>query len=402
MLLAYMPGVFLMSALAGEEFKQGVKLVNEKRFAEATKVLKKAVLAEPTNANALYYLALSWHYQGRTSDALVNYQAILKKFPGTDAANRAYQAISAMSLPPGTTEGQWHPKPATSSTQGSVRTFSGGSSSATVQSYGASSLPEQSTIFFEKGDAGLKVDCFINNRPIKMVFDTGATGIVVGKNQLEEMGIRPPDGAATGQSGGSSNTSLQSYWMMNADVKVGTIVRQNFPIKVLSYNAAAPLLGQSFIQDFEYSIDRNGGVIRLKRKGSGGGGGSSTHGGYSVPFTWEGPKMLVNVEVNGRPYPMYFDTGNSASAVSFGMDDLKALNITPEDGEVTSTSGVSGSGSGLKFKIKRLKLGPIEKYDIPVIAHYQSMGRPLVGQDLYEGFEYTVDNDAKMIRFIRR
>ncbi len=401
-LLVSVPGNFLTSALAGEEFKQGVKLVNEKRFAEATKVLKKAVLAEPTNANALYYLALSWHYQGRTSDALVNYQAILKKFPGTDAANRAYQAISVMSLPPGTTEAQWYPKPATSSAQGSVRTYSGGSSSATVQSYGASSLPEQSTIFFEKGDAGLKVDCFINNRPIKMVFDTGATGIVVGKNQLEEMGIRPPEGAASGQSGGSSNTTLQSFWMMNADVKVGTIVRQNFPIKVLSYNSAPPLLGQSFIQDFEYSIDRNGGVIRLKRKGSGGGGGSSAHGGYSVPFTWEGPKMLVNVEVNGRPYPMYFDTGNSASAVSFGMDDLKALNITPDDGEVTSTSGVSGSGSGLKFKIKRLKLGPIEKYDIPVIAHYQSMGRPLVGQDLYEGFEYTVDNDAKMIRFIRR
>lgn len=403
-LLAYMPGVFLSSAQAGEEFKQGVKLINERRFAEATKVLKKAVLAEPNNPNALYYLALSWHYQGKTSDALVNYQAILRKFPGTDAGNRAYQAISAMNRPTGTTDAQWYPKAATSSSQGAIGTYSSGSSNASVRSYGSSSnLPEQSTIFFEKGDAGLKVDCFINNRPIKMVFDTGATGIVVGKNQLEEMGIRPPEGAASGQSGGSSNTTLQSFWMMNADVKVGTIVRQNFPIKVLSYNSAPPLLGQSFIQDFEYSIDRNGGVIRLKRKGSGsGGGGSAAHGGYGVPFTWEGPKMLVNVEVNGRPYPMYFDTGNSASAVSFGMDDLKALNITPDDGEAVSTSGVSGSGHGLRFRVKRLKLGPIEKYDIPVIANYQSMGRPLVGQDLYEGFEYTVDNDAKMIRFIRR
>ena len=401
LLLASMPGVFLTSAQAGEEFKQGVKLVHEKRFAEATKVLKKAVLAEPTNANALYYLALSWHYQGRTSDALVNYQSILKKFPGTDAANRAYQAISAMSLPPGTTDAQWYPKPATGSAQGSVKTYSGGSSSASVHSYGASTLPEQATIFFEKGDDRLQVNCYINNRPIKMVFDTGATGVVVGKNQLEEMGIHPPNGEASGQSGGASNNAMQSYWIMNADLKVGTILRQNFPIKVLAFNSALPLLGQSFIQDFEYSIDRNAGTIRLRRKGSDRGRATST-AGFGVPFTWEGPKMVVNVEVNGRPYPKYFDTGNSASSISFGMDDLKALNINTDEGESVTTTGVSGSGSGLRLRIRRLKLGPIERFDCPVIGNYQASGRPLVGQEFYEGYEYTVDNDAKMIRFIRR
>lgn len=389
-----MPGVFLSTAQAGEDFKQGVKFVNERRFDEATKALKKAVTVEPKNSNALYYLALSQHYQGKTAEAMSSYEAIVQKFPGTDAAARAMQALAALRNPAA------YQRPATSSANGAVRTYSGGSSSAS-SGYAGVNLPEQATIFFEKGDDKLKVDGFINNRPLKMVFDTGATGVVVGKNQLEEMGIRPPSGDASGQSGGSSNTSMQSYWMMNADVKVGTILRPNFPVKVLSYNAAAPLLGQSFIQDFEYSIDRNAGVIRLKRKGLGGGS-SSQHAGYSVPFTWEGPKMLVNVEVNGRPYPMYFDTGNSASAVSFGMDDLKALNISADEGEAVSTSGVTGSGHGLKFKIKRLKLGPIEKYDIAVIANYQSNGRPLVGQQLYEGYEYTVDNDAKVIRFIRR
>lgn len=389
-----MPGVFLSSAKAGEDFKHGVKLVNERRFDEATKSLKKAVAVEPKNSSALYYLALSQHYQGKTAEAIASYEAILQKFPGTEAASRAMQAVAAMRNPAA------YQRPGTSSANGAVKTYSGGSSNAS-SAYGGASPPEQATIFFEKGDDTLKVDGFINNRPLKMVFDTGATGVVVGKNQLEEMGIRPPSGDASGQSGGSSNTSLQSYWIMNADVKVGTILRTNFPVKVLSYNAAAPLLGQSFIQDFEYSIDRNAGAIRLKRKGLGGGS-SSHHGGYSVPFTWEGPKMLVNVEVNGRPYPMYFDTGNSASAVSLGMDDLKALNISADEGEAVSTSGVTGSGHGLKFKVKRLKLGPIEKYDIDVIANYQSNGRPLVGQQLYEGFEYTVDNDAKVIHFIRR
>jgi len=185
-------------------------------------------------------------------------------------------------------------------------------------------------------------------------------------------------------------------------VKVGTIFRPNFPIKVLSYNSAPPLLGQSFIQDFAYSIDRNAGAIRLTRKGASASSASSASGAYNVPFTWEGPKMVVTVEVNGRPYPMYFDTGNSASAISFGMNDLKALNLNSDEGETVTTGGVSGSGHGLRFKVRRIKLGPIEKFDIPVVANYTAIGRPLVGQELYEGFEYSVDNDAKLIRFIRR
>lgn len=397
-------GLISLPALAGEEFKQGVKLLGEKRFDEAAKVLKKAVSAEPANSNALYYLAVCQHYQGKTADALVNYQLILKKFPGTDAAKRASQVVGGMRLNPGTTDAQWYPKPATASSgtnaQNSVRTYGGGGSSSSVRSYSSAGLPEQATIFFEKGDAQLKVDVYINNRPLKMTFDTGATGIVVGKNQLQEMGIRLPEGEPTGQSGGSSNASLQSYWMMPADVKVGTILRQNFPIKVLAYNAAPPLLGQSFIQDFEYSIDRNAGAIRLKKKGSGGSG--AARGGYAVPFSWEGPKMVVNVEVNGRSYPMYFDTGNSASAISMGMNDVKALNLSTEDGEAVTHSGVTGSGSGLRFKVNRVKLGPIEKYNCDVTANYGSLGRPLVGQDLYEGYEYTVDNDQRVIRFIRR
>lgn len=397
-------GLISLPALAGEEFKQGVKLLGEKRFDEAAKVLKKAVSAEPANSNALYYLAVCQHYQGKTADALVNYQLILKKFPGTDAAKRASQVVGGMRLNPGTTDAQWYPKPATASSgtnaQNSVRTYGGGGSSSAVRSYSSAGLPEQATIFFEKGDAQLKVDVYINNRPLKMTFDTGATGIVVGKNQLQEMGIRLPDGEPTGQSGGSSNASLQSYWMMPADVKVGTILRQNFPIKVLAYNAAPPLLGQSFIQDFEYSIDRNAGAIRLRKKGSGGSGAAS--GGYAVPFSWEGPKMVVNVEVNGRSYPMYFDTGNSASAISMGMNDVKALNLSTEESEAVSHTGVTGSGSGLRFKVNRVKLGPIEKYNCYVTANYGSLGRPLVGQDLYEGYEYTVDNDQRVIRFIRR
>lgn len=404
LVLASVLGVGSQPANAGEAYKQGIKRLGEKRFDEAAIALKKAVKMEPGNADALYYLAVSQHYQGKTADALANYQFVLRKFPGSNAARRAAQVLGSNRLSKGTTDAQWSQRSPTANSgtkiQTSVRTYAAGNSGSAAQSHSSSSLPDQATIFFEKGDAELKVDAFINNRPIKMVFDTGATGIVVGKNQLQEIGIKPPEGEATGQSSGSSNASLQSYWMMPADVKVGTILRQNFPIKVLSHNSAAPLCGQSFIQDFDYSIDRNGGAIRLRKKGTSRS--ASAGSGYTVPFTWEGPKMVVNVEINGRSYPMYFDTGNSASAISMGMNDVKALNLSTDDSVAVTHSGVTGSGSGIKFKVRRIKMGPIEKYDCDVTANYESLGRPLVGQDLYQGYEYTVDNDQKVIRFIRR
>jgi len=402
LVLAAVSGFGRQPARAGEAYKQGIKLLGEKRFDEAAKSLKKAVNLEPGNSDALYYLAVSQHYQGKTADALANYQLVLRKFPGSNAAHRAAQVFGSNRLSQATTDTYQRSAPANSgiNIQNSVRTYVAGNSGSAAHNFSNASLPDQATIFFEKGDAELKVDAFINNRPIKMVFDTGATGIVVGKNQLQEIGIKPPEGDATGQSGGSSNASLQSYWMMQADVKVGTILRQNFPIKVLSHNSAAPLCGQSFIQDFDYSIDRNAGAIRLRKKGTSRSG--SAGSGYTVPFTWEGPKMVVNVEVNGRIYPMYFDTGNSASAISMGMNDVKALNLPTDDSVAVTHAGVTGSGSGIKFKVRRIKMGPIEKYDCDVTANYDSLGRPLVGQDLYQGYEYTVDNDQKVIRFIRR
>lgn len=433
-------GVFTILALGGnpaqaeDEYKDGVRALNEKRYAEAKNLLLRAIIHDPGNVNALYYLALSEHYQGKTGNAIVRYQEILRRFPGTDAANRALQALQGIGgLAPGATDAQNYPKAKLSSSSAS----SSISAANAVHSYGSTSqpirntrdfkspqsnttkshpatsqlhssdsrsasanLPSQATIYFEPGDAKLKVDGSINNRPVKMVFDTGATGVVIGKNQLEELGIKPPEGAESGLSSGSANDSQQAFWTIKADIKVGTINRPNFPIKVLSYNSGPPLLGQTFIQDFEYSIDRNVGVIRLKRKSPGMG--ALANPNYAVPFKLEGTKMVVTVEVNGQPYSMYFDTGNSASAVNFAMSDLKALHINPDDSEAVITGGVTGTGSGLRFKVKKLKLGPIEKFDVPVIASYSELGKPLVGQDLYEGYEYTVDNDAKVIHFIRR
>jgi len=396
----------------GSEYQDGIKALKEKRFSEATKLLQRAWWTTQTDPEALYYLAVSEHYQGLTGNALTHYQILLKRFPNSPHARAALQAASGISLKPGTTDSQNYPK---------VKQSTASTRATTVQNYGTTygistagrsrpvspaqySLPEKATLLFEPNSRQMRIDCFLNNRPIKMVFDTGATGIVIGKNQLEEIGLKPPDGDPTGHSGGSAIDGEQPYWMMKADLKVATVFRSNIPIKVISYNSGPPLLGQTFIQDFDYVIDSSAGVIRLTRK--------DVHNplrnslplsqASSIPFRWEGTKMVVNVEVNGHPYPMYFDTGNSAAAITFAMSDVKALNLNTEESEGATTGGVTGTGSALRFKVKRLKFGPIEKFDVPVLANYSALERPLVGQQMYEGYEFTVDNDAKLIKFIRR
>lgn len=396
-------------AAVATEFDDGMKALKERRFAEATKLLQRAWWTTQTDPEALYYLAVSEHYQGLTGNALTHYQILLTRYPQNQHCKAALQAISGISLNPGSVDSQNYPKvgkPAASSRVNTIQTYGAGSlSRSRTIAPSTYSLPERATILCENHDRQLRVDCFINNRPIKMVFDTGATGVVIGKNQLEEMGIKTPEGDPSGLSGGSAIDGSQPFWMIKADLKVATIFRPAFPIKVISYNSGPPLLGQSFIQDFDYVIDASAGVIRLTRKGAANNPARATlpqTQSSSVPFRWEGAKMVVNVDVNGRPYPMYFDTGNSAAAITFALTDVKALNLNTDESEGAITGGVTGTGSALKFKVKRLKLGPIEKFDVPVLANFSALERPLVGQQMYEGFEYTVDNDAKLIRFIRR
>ena len=408
-LLAVLAAFFLCPLAAlGSEFDDGMKALRERRFAEATKLLQRAWWTTQGDPEALYYLAVSEHYQGLTGNALTHYQILLKRYPKNQHAGAALQAISGISLKPGTVDSQNYPKakhPAASSRANTVQTYGAGarsnSRSVAPSSY---SLPEKATLYFEHNDKQMRIDCFINNRPVKMVFDTGATGVVIGKNQLEELGIKTPEENPSGLSGGSAIDGDQPYWMIKADLKVSTIFRPGFPIKVISYNSGPPLLGQSFIQDFDYVIDTSTGAIRLTRKGAKNSVRSSLPHtqGSSIPFQWEGTKMVVNVEVNGRPYPMFFDTGNSAAAVTFAYSDLKKLNLNTDESEGALTGGVTGSGSALRFKVKRLKLGPIEKFDVTVLANYSALERPLVGQQMYEGYEYTIDNDAKLIRFVRR
>lgn len=57
----------------------------------------------------------------------------------------------------------------------------------------------------------------------------------------------------------------------------------------------------------------------------------------------------------------------------------------------------------MNFPVSSIKVGPIEKRDImigvPETAH---MPHPLLGQSFFNDWQYTIDYQASVIRFVRR
>ncbi|MBI4532755.1 MAG: hypothetical protein HY711_02315, partial [Candidatus Melainabacteria bacterium] len=65
--------------------------------------------------------------------------------------------------------------------------------------------------------------------------------------------------------------------------------------------------------------------------------------------------------------------------------------------------GVGGETKTQNFTVGRVKMGPIEHSDFPVsVPESQMMGKPLLGQEFYKGWQYTIDYDNKVIKFLRR
>ncbi|MFN8554439.1 MAG: aspartyl protease family protein [Candidatus Obscuribacterales bacterium] len=101
------------------------------------------------------------------------------------------------------------------------------------------------------------------------------------------------------------------------------------------------------------------------------------------------------------------DTGNSGSGIAFHSPEQAAKYGAPvPDGCPTGTfTGVSGSGSAYVYTINHLRIGPIDCNDLSVAAH---MGggfggeEPLLGHQVFDGWQYTVDYDKKVIRLLRR
>lgn len=388
---------------------QALALYEKGKYQEALPLFKQAVKEKPRDPNVLYYYGLTFHRLGQFAAAKQVYGTLIATFPASPAARQAMAAVFPSGPSGQVIKSSAEPLAVKRPTAGYSMPSIGGSGS----SGGASdlaSLPQEARVYFKREGNALMVNAELNNRPIEMVFDTGAETCAFGKNHLRELGLPLPQGAPTGYAVGVGDGGAIPSWSMRADLKVGTIHRKNLPISVQENLPGEPLLGQTFFKDFHYTIDNGANSIHFVIKQTpraatvasrGYSPSAATADRYSVPFTRVGREMIVTAEVNGKPIKMIFDTG--ASATVFTAEHMQQLGISiPEDAEAERHIGIAGETAGVAFPVSRMRLGPIEKSSFQISVIQGMNGYPLLGQTFYGDWQYSIDNANGMIRFVRR
>ncbi len=400
----------LLPAAAQSSFEAGKQFYNKKDYKRAATYFAAAIASNPTDANAIYYHALACQALGDTASATRDYASIVSHFPNSSACPYAMKALATLN-PSYLRQLTRNGMPALAN--GGGRAGMGSGRQGMVRSYGGRSsggddgagLPESSTVYFRPSAGGgdnplLMIPATINGQSLEMCFDTGAHGVVVGKNHLAELHIPPPSGPPTGKAGGVGSSGYQDTWEMNANVKVGEISR-NMPIVVYENMSAPPLLGQTFFNAFTYEIDNGAHSIRFRKKASGIFGGNY---GTGVPFERDPHNpthQIVTAMVNGRPMKMFFDTG--AQGVVFTYEQCRAAGIQiPEDAESQQSMGVGGTTAGVAFPIRSLSMGPISKSNFTInVIQNAAMPFPLMGQSFFNDYTTYVDEQQSRILFKR-
>ncbi len=403
----------LPAQAAADAYALGVKQFGAKTYPLAAANFKKAIAANPKNDSARYYYALSLHYNKDIAAATKAYAELIRMMPDSNGANYARAALAKLdaallsSLPmPSRAAQQTYSQPGSTATAAAT----GGASqeqfrqSSPVASNPNDKLPDDCRIYYTLENNSFILDAYVNGRPMKMLFDTGAEDCAFGKDNLAAAGVAGPTGKSTGTAHGVGDGGAQATWDMRVDLKVGTIERKNFEIGVQENMNGYPLLGQTFFQDFTYTIDNGAHSIHFvkKRKASGSAYADPARDPNNVPFTRHGNEIVVNVSINGRPTKMYFDTG--ATSCSLSKEQVKQLGLTiPEDAETIEVIGIAGSTRARVFHVRSMKMGAIERFDFPVhVCDSEMAGVGLLGQTFYNDHQYTIDYERGYIHFLRR
>ncbi len=119
------------------------------------------------------------------------------------------------------------------------------------------------TIPFEEDGAKIIVSAKINDWATSMCFDTGAFGVCLSKKQAERFRIKIPE-AGPVYTKGPNNLEVAG-WDVTADISLGPFSKRNCPVRIMDCELSYPLLGQNFIGDKLFTIDRRSKEIQFAR-----------------------------------------------------------------------------------------------------------------------------------------
>jgi clan AA aspartic protease (TIGR02281 family) len=394
---------------APNELQQGIALYNQKSYKAALVHFCNA-LDNGNNATVLYYSALCYQQVGDSEHAQSCYKLVCELFPGSPEAAMAKRVVarSATSQPAqvnAITTGNHSERvrtetPAMPSSSASLIEVSHFLADYQLGDAEWRALPDQTKVPFERGTSShCFVNGYVNGRPMRMMFDTGANNCVFYKGDLEAAGVKVDTrGPHMTMSGVAGTADAQ---IMMADVEIGKLKR-HLPILVSSVSFGFSLIGESFFKDFRYNLDSSTGFIEFIKKPRAGMVASShiyeSTDVVKVPYTQASNNMVVNVKINGHETPMFFDTG--ANSITLPLMQAPVLGIRVDSDAVPVRSmGVGGTVNGVKVYVDRVELGPVVKTHVPVILN-EAMSPPLLGQPFFSDRKFIIDTENHTINFV--
>ncbi len=104
--------------------------------------------------------------------------------------------------------------------------------------------------------------------------------------------------------------------------------------------------------------------------------------------------LFVDAYVNNRSIPVIFDTG--AESCAFGFNHLAQLGIPNPTTKPTGMAiGVGSAGAQPTWTVRTtVKIGNIERKNFPITVQKNLPTDPLLGQNFFKAFHYTVETDS--------
>lgn len=368
------------TAAGANPFASGVSLYGQKNFKEAAQQFELAMQANPNNADAVYYCALSHQQSYNAGRARQLFEYITQRFPQSGVATNAQKALSQLSA------------------ASSSRPSSSSSASSSAQFDPDANVPDLVRIPYEKKGDDVLVQMQVNGRPAQFCLDTGAGAVSIGMNHLKDWGVNSQVGRNTYSIGGVGDGQAKG-WIQQLDLKLGPIYRRGFPCSVQDNMPTEPLLGQTFLRAFNVSIDENNRVVLLAKK-AGRAAKDIVHRSYGakeIPFKRSaGGHMWIDAQINGKPIKMVFDTG--AEQTAFSSDDWQKLGFTiPDSAQKGTSRGVLGDAVSYFFTADSIKVGGVVQESAPIHVTMNSKAPPLLGMSFFSRYKVAIDTVKNVV-----
>ena len=237
---------------------------------------------------------------------------------------------------------------------------------------------------------------FNDNQKFDMLFDTGASKTLI--TPMMARSLRLPVSGIGKMQVADGSVVLMPIGQVKSQESDGRF-RMDVPVAIAPGDTEYGLLGQDFYKGYDIAIKED--VIEFRRRG----GKRSVAQRKTACLTETKPKVftvpitgrhqdipIVRVTFNGKhTFPMLFDTGASGTVITLEM--AEKMQLMP----VGYTSAQVADGSVATYAIahvKSQKMASRMKRDVEVMVAPPAMDVGLLGQDFFEGYNFTIKQNA--------